>query len=363
LPDPWSGSYAQGDVEFLLKPVELEYTSTLEREREVQAGRKHYSEMVGRENPPSQAYLETFERAWLRNGDRMAQDLLVLANQLRLAFPQGLTLVSLARGGTPIGVLLRRALQCFYGVEAPHYSISILRGRGMDFEALKWIRAQGHEAQSVVFVDGWTGKGAVAQTLQAALDQWNQQEPDWVLRPQLAVLTDLAGVATWTAGVQDYLLPSSLLNGTISGLISRTVCHERWVGPQDFHACGILHDLAPWDCSAAFVDEITQRMNRLELPTAQEDDSQAWAAARGAEFLAWVASEFGEQDPLRVKPGLGESTRALLRRVSGRLLLRSLGDPDAAHLELLAAQKGVPVTLCPEMPYQAAVLIRTLGDG
>ena len=39
-------------------------------------------------------------------------------------------LVSLARAGTPIGILIRRYLQGRYGADLPHYTISIIRGRG-----------------------------------------------------------------------------------------------------------------------------------------------------------------------------------------------------------------------------------------
>jgi hypothetical protein len=39
----------------------------------------------------------------------------------------------------------------------------------------------------------------------------------------LYVLVDLAGVAAVAASAEDYLIPSSILNATLSGLISRSV--------------------------------------------------------------------------------------------------------------------------------------------
>ena len=45
-------------------------------------------------------------------------------------------LVSLARAGTPIGILLRRYLRGRYGADIPHYTISIIRGRGIDRNAM-----------------------------------------------------------------------------------------------------------------------------------------------------------------------------------------------------------------------------------
>ena len=50
----------------------------------------------------------------------------------------------------------------------PHYAVSIVRGRGIDPLALRYLAAH-HDPARVVFVDGWTGKGAIARELAAAL--------------------------------------------------------------------------------------------------------------------------------------------------------------------------------------------------
>ena len=47
----FSGSYDPDDVTFLLKPVRLEPTAVAEKERLIQSGRRHYSEMISREGP------------------------------------------------------------------------------------------------------------------------------------------------------------------------------------------------------------------------------------------------------------------------------------------------------------------------
>ena len=59
----------------------------------------------------------------------------------------------------------------------------------------------------------------------------------------------------------------------------------------------------------------------------------------------------------RIKPGVGEATRVLLRRVPGLLLLRDGARPEIAHLLQLAGEKDVPVCVDPALPYLAAALI------
>ena len=109
------GSYAPDDVTFLLQPLSAQHTHTvddlLEKERLIQSGERHYSEMITPEQPPTAAYLALFHAAVEAYTQRMARDLMHLARRIRAERPGPLTLVSLARAGTPIGILLRRVLR------------------------------------------------------------------------------------------------------------------------------------------------------------------------------------------------------------------------------------------------------------
>ena len=80
-------------------------------------------------------------------------------------------LVSLARAGTPIGILIRRYLQGRYGADLPHYTISIIRGRGIDRNAMAYLLDR-HAPGDIQFVDGWTGKGAIQRQLDAAMTDY-----------------------------------------------------------------------------------------------------------------------------------------------------------------------------------------------
>ena len=52
-----SGSYQPDDVTFLLREMNIDPTETAEKERLIQSGEKHYSEMVSMERAPSPAHL------------------------------------------------------------------------------------------------------------------------------------------------------------------------------------------------------------------------------------------------------------------------------------------------------------------
>src|SRR5947209_5128322 len=102
------GSYSPDDVTFLLKDLgELDIErGTEEREELIQTG-THYAEMLPLEYQPAPAYVELFEQALARSARRLALAVGVVTEQI-LADKPDAVLVSLARAGTPIGVLLRR---------------------------------------------------------------------------------------------------------------------------------------------------------------------------------------------------------------------------------------------------------------
>ena len=65
------------------------------------------------------------------------------------------------------------------------------------------------------------------------------------------------------------------------------------------------------------------------------------ARCRSQRLLEDLRARFGIADENLVKPGIGEATRVLLRRVPERVVVRDEKDPAVAHLLQLAREKGV----------------------
>ena len=167
LKQGFSGSYQSEQVTFLLKRTDIEPTDTVEKERLIQTGEKHYSQMISLEHAPTARHLQLFEQAMQQGQQRLAQEVQQLAQTLVETFNEPMVLVSFVRAGVPLGVLLYHAIYDL-GRNCVHYGISIIRDRGIDFAALETIIAK-HGHESIVFVDGWTGKGAIRQELQRSL--------------------------------------------------------------------------------------------------------------------------------------------------------------------------------------------------
>ena len=361
---PFSGSYRPEDVHILLKRLPLrQFVSVADKEALIQSKQKHYSEMLSPESLPSARYLQVFEDACAANLGRMAHDCLVLAGLIAARRRGEITLVSLARAGTPVGVVLKRLLETVHGRPASHYSVSIIRDRGIDAAALRFIIDSGHAPESIVFVDGWTGKGVISRELTHWVDEYNRAHGTGI-DTGLHVLSDLAGTAACASSSADYLIPSSILNATVSGLISRSILNEA-IGPGDFHGCVYYDEFEAHDRSRQFAADVVQAALDIAgagLPAAVAQDPQAAARVSRACMEGLMAAH-GIADANLVKPGIGEATRVLLRRVPRLLILRDPQAADVRHLKVLAQEKQVPVEIDETLPYQAVSLIRSTLDG
>ncbi|MFD7453272.1 phosphoribosyltransferase [Kitasatospora sp. NPDC059827] len=360
LPTPLYGpefsSYRPEEVAWLLKDlsdVPLE-APTEEREEAVQHGGAHYAESLPVEYCPSPEYQELFHQALRGSARRMALAVGTVAETLLRERGPGLVLASLARAGTPVGILVRRWLAFAHGLSVPHYAVSIVRGRGIDQVALRYLAAH-HRASDVVFVDGWTGKGAITRELTDALAGTG-------FDPDLAVLAD-PGRCVRTYGTrEDFLIPSACLNSTVSGLVSRTVLRAGLIGPGDFHGAKHYAELAGGDVSETFLTAVADHFGEVRALAVEAAGRLAADPDRTPDWAGWAAverisAEYGIDNINLVKPGVGETTRVLLRRVPWRVLARRGAGTDLDHVRLLAAQRGVPVEEVDGLPYSCVGLI------
>jgi hypothetical protein len=330
-----------------------------EREEAIQSGGAHYAESLPIEYQPDAEYQQLFEQALDETAERIAIAVGVVTEIVRAERGPAPVLASLARAGTPIGILMRRWAEFAHGAQWPHYAVSIVRGRGIDTEALRFLAAR-HDPRDVVFVDGWTGKGAITRELAAAIDAVNA-ERGAAFSAELAVLADPGRCVTTFGTRDDFLVPSACLNSTVSGLVSRTVLNPALLRPGQFHGAKFYRDLASADVSARFLDAITERFPDVAATVAREwpivqatDRRPTWSGWHDVEALC---AEYEIGDVNLVKPGVGETTRVLLRRVPWKILARAGAGADLDHVRLLAQQRGVPVQEVDGLPYTCVGLI------
>lgn len=376
-------SYKKEDVTMLLKDITglVKPQPTEERERLIQSGR-HYSEMLPVEYVPTQRYMEVYKEALRNFAQPTALAVGRVSDKIIQARGKEVVLVSLARAGIPIGILIKHFIWQKYRLEVPHYAISIIKGRGIDDNAMNYLLKQ-YQPRQLLFVDGWIGKGAILDELRQAVEAYEG------VSPELAVAADPANVTALCGTHEDILIPSSCLNCTVSGLVSRTVLREDIIGPNDFHGAVYYGELADADLSYEFLDAIEQWFPRdvqrkvqqsktehsktayskaTQLPSyqLQTEKQQASAAASGygIDEVRALAEVFGVSDLQLIKPGIGETTRVLLRRVPWKVLIdaRYRNNPELGHIVRLAEEKQVPIEFYPLRHYKCCGIIKKLAE-
>lgn len=355
-------SYSEKEVKILLQDVrgKVPVLDTKEREKLNQSG-VHYSEMLPVEYAPSDEYLKLYKEALISQGKETAQAVVNLASKILKEKALGnIVLVSLARAGTPVGILLKRYLDNYvspkHKFNVPHYTISIIRGKGIDKAAMNYILAN-YPAKDIVFVDGWVGKGAINRVLAEAVEELGVEG----LSPELAVLSDPASETELYGTRNDFLIPSACLNSTVSGLISRTV-HLPSMTDDELHGAVYYEENEAFDLSNDFLNEIESYFPSLESEV-EQTSSDELESFKGIDEVKQIASEFKIDDINKVKPGLGETIRVLLRRVPEVVLTRPDAKPEfIAPIIQLAKEKGVPVKEYPLKKYNACGIIKDVSD-
>lgn len=355
------GTYLPTDVNFLLTNINIPNTSIEEKESNIQKNNIHYSEMISYEKSPSLKYKEIFNSSFNLYSDRFSSDLVTLANKIIDDFQNkdNIVLVSLARAGTPIGVILKRYLTLIQKKPVSHYCVSIIRDVGLDLNAIKYILNH-HKDSEIAFIDGWTGKGVIGKQLDLSITTFNKQF-NYNISSNLYVVLDISGTAYFSASQSDYLIPSAILNSTISGLISRTIYNKKYLKDNDFHGFVFYDYLIEDDISTWFVEKTLEKMIISKfIPLNKLFLSKVERQFKSSLILEYFMNELNIDNINYIKPGVGESSRVLLRRVPDKLYVSSLKEPSIQHLILLANEKNVEIIEKKDLFYNAVAIIKQL---
>ena len=89
-----------------------------------------------------------------------------------------------------------------------------------------------------------------------------------------------------------------------------------------------------------------------------EAQSPNW---NGMKSVKTIQQQFAIKNVNHIKPGVGETTRVLLRRVPWKILVNPKYDKYLQHIYLLAQQRGVLVEPYTDMDYACCGLIKELN--
>lgn len=252
-------TYYGDDCIFLLEDLTNKITplSVEEKEAYIRSG-GNYAEVISKEDSFDDHIIEIFKELTLTHAYQIADYVGIICNHLYKKYGNDMVFVSLARAGSPVGVLMKRYMLWRYGSDIAHYSISIVRDRGIDENALDDIRNQ-HPEKELCFIDGWTGRGSITFELKKAVEQYNQSRSAH-LNSDLIVLMDPAHLSKIAATKKDICLPNACLNSTICGLVSRTIFLKD-KNKESYHGAIFLKEYKDQDYTNWFIQKISKKFH------------------------------------------------------------------------------------------------------
>ena len=357
-------TYKKDDVIFLLKDISdmIVEEDNMTREKKIQSG-THYSEMIPIEYQVSDEYLNLYRTKLKENKEKLAFAIGVMSEKILKRHDENVVLVSLARAGTPIGILAKRYIKQRYNLDLPHYTISIIRDRGIDINAIKYIINKHKDSSKIQFIDGWTGKGTIANELKKACDElegiFNMK-----FDSSLAVLADPCGYSNVYGIREDFLIPSACLNSTVSGLVSRTVLRDDLIGKDDFHGAKFYKELKYVDESNNYLDTISAcfKNEYQNIDKTMKNWTEDIITKVGNCDVKNIKQKYDIEDVNFIKPGVGETTRVLLRRIPYKILVDDLNNKKLKHILILAKEKNVEVEEFDFKAYSCCGIIKNMKD-
>lgn len=305
---------------------------TLENKEQILQDGGYYGDILSVEDMPEPEYLAVFDQLNDRLAKRLSVPILQLAQHFDETHPkdQPMALVSLARAGTPIGVVMADLLRNRFGRQVTHYSMSVIHKYGLDQHAMNYVLER-HAPQNIVFLDGWVSQGRITKALEDSVAQWPG------VSKTLYCLSDPSGIQNATATRDDLLLPSAVLNAAVSGLLSRTVYN-----PDGFHFAASYLDQKEVDRTQVFIEAMLKAVAELDQVPERNVLNGAQQKPLAKAQIDAICDAYNTKAD-NIKAGIGEVSRSLLRRIPRLVVVDDRAVEEADHLFWLAKQRNIPI--------------------
>lgn len=323
----------------------------LEEKTIYDAKMSHFSAYVIQEEVTEQVTEKMFLEVLEKSKFEVAKCIGRLAETIYEKKGKNLVIVSLIRGGISIGALIIRYLRMFHGVTIPHYGIAMIKDIGIDVCALHTIYNR-HPNAKVQFIDGWTGTGGVAKSLKKWVKEYNCRYGR-NLDDSLATVSDTGRISPFYGTRKDILLPNSCLNAVLSGLISSVYYDDSKYHPSEFFGGIYMEHLEKCDMTNRLLDEISACFCSAS-PNEANIDKPEYVT----ETMKQMAADLDVADVRKIRPGYGETLRALLRSKVKKLVLAAPENEQNSALIAIAKEKKILIVKYDKNEYCCAAILQ-----
>lgn len=316
----------------------------------------HYCDFIPREYPLSNEYLRMFDRILDSTKKQMAIYIGILARKI-LSEYENPVIVSLLRAGTIIGILLKRYIKVIFNEDVQHYSIGMSRGKGIDFCALNYIKKT-NSTSTIIFVDGWIGKGTTKNELAKSLKTFNYLYNENV-KPIIAVINDIKKCSDFCVTNEDILIPTSLVNSQGCGLISRITQNDNLIPKNSYNGAIVFDELKNQDKTYQIIDSISYYFGKCEIDILNHN------YLNNCEDLDvdFLVKKYDIKNVNGLKVGINETIRIILKKKIDFVVVRDKRDPLLEPILYLCLSNNFDVLEDTDLKCRAIGVIRnSKGD-
>lgn len=342
-------TFKEEDVEILLKDVKNEIEIIdINNPKNVNSN-LHYCDFIPMEKELDKDYVNIFNKMLKLTERQTASYVKRLTEMVCEKYPN-VVFVSLLRGGTIVGVLMKRYAKKVMNKDIRHYSVGLSRGKGIDFRALKEI-VTNNPNKTIVFVDGWVGKGTTKLELDKTCQLFNKKYGTNV-KPIMAVLSDLKNISDFTATHEDVLLPNSLINAQGCGLISRITQNEKIVNDDEYNGAVIFDNLKNEDKTYILIDNISKYFGQSEMEISTVTEN-----SKNSIVLDDIIDKYKIKNINGIKVGINETIRILLKRNVSFVLVKNRNNKELEPIKYLCDIKKIKINEDSALPCESIAII------
>jgi len=131
---------------------------------------------------------------------------------------------------------------------------------------------------------------------------------------------------------------------------------------KDFHGAKYYKELEDMDVSNLYIERIVTCFENVQSEIVRQLQKQSIAPItwEGMKSVQKIQRDFGIENIHFIKPGVGETTRVLLRRIPWKILINPQYIHELEHILLLASEKNVLIEQYSDMSYSCCGLIKEL---
>lgn len=321
-------SYKDGQVTCLFSNFEGNLLSIEDKEAMIRSG-ENYGNILSEEDRPEDEYLNIFDNLNKKLSTKLSVPIMQLVEHFHTTHPVGrpIVLLSIARAGTPIGVVISSILKSRFNREVHHYSISVIHGYGIDKFAMDYV-LKNHSNEDVIFLDGWVSQGRITKTIESTASNWS-------VNPQLYCVSDPSGIQNAVATREDILLPSAILNATVSGLLSRSVYNSEGFDTVEYYS-----QYKDIDRTHHFIDQLVSCCNEIDNIPQRDIIDCSSQRLKALKQINNFCNQYGviEKD---IKVGIGEVSRSLLRRIPTLVVVDHSAKEEVEHMIYLSKKRNI----------------------